>query len=114
MSPAQAHMYQQQMAMQHQQQHMKKRSRGGQIGGSGEMRRDMSQPGTVLIGSQGLAVTPGGMTIPTVVTSLGTFIGGGPTILGTQLLQQSMAGTHGASQGFGGCELLHAFCTCSS
>jgi hypothetical protein len=107
LSPAQAHMYQQQMAMQHQQQHMKKRGRGGTQLSSGEMRRDGQ---SVLIGGQGLAVTPSGMTIgaltPTVVTSLGTFIGGNSSILGTQLIQQPMAGTHGASsQGFGvGCE----------
>jgi len=107
LSPAQAHMYQQQMAMQHQQQHLKKRGRGGMT--ASEMRRE-GGGSTVLIGGQGLAVTPSGMTIgaltPAVVTSLGTFIGGSSAILGTQLIQQPMAGTHGASsQGFGvGCE----------
>jgi hypothetical protein len=95
-------MYQQQMAMQHQQQHMKKRSRGGNMTSSGDMRRDGGQQSTVLIGGQGLAVTPSGMTIgplqPAVVTSLGTFIGGGSTMLGTQLIQQQ------GQQGFGACE----------
>ncbi|CAG7718625.1 unnamed protein product [Allacma fusca] len=98
LSPAQAHMYQQQMALQHQAQHMKKTSRRAHLSSStvGEMRRD-GGPSTVIIGGQGLAVTPSGMTIgaltPAVVTSLGTFIGGGPTLIGTSLLSQPLAGT---------------------
>ena len=92
LSPAQAHMYQQQMALQHQAQHMKKTSRRAHL--TGDMRRDGSS--TVLIGGQGLSLTPSGMTIgaltPAVVTSLGTFIGGGPGTLGTCLLQQPLSG----------------------
>lgn len=53
------------------------------------MRRDGSAS-TVLIGGQG--VTIGALT-PAVVTSLGTFIGGSPAVLGTSLLQQPVAGT---------------------
>jgi len=89
LSPAQAHMYQQQMALQHQQQHLKKTRRTHQ---SGDIRRDGTSA-ILLGGCQGLQVTPGGMTLtPTVVTSLGTVIGGGTTLLGTSLLQQPLAG----------------------
>ena len=98
LSPSQAQMYQQQMALQHQAQHMKKTSRRAHISSStlGDLRRDAGAS-AVLIGGQGLAVGPGGMTIgaltPAVVTSLGTFIGGGPALIGTSLLQQPLAGT---------------------
>lgn len=100
LSPAQAHMYQQQMALQHQQQHMKKTSRRAHLTGA-DVRRD-GTASAVLIGGQGLTVTPGGVTIgaltPAVVTSLGTFIGGSPAVLGASLLQQPVTGNLNESE----------------
>lgn len=93
LSPAQAHMYQQQMALQHQQQHLKKTNRRAHLTSSGGDGRRDGSASTVLIGGQGLAggVTIGALT-PAVVTSLGTFIGGGGAVLGTSLIPQPIAG----------------------
>lgn len=95
LSPSQAQMYQQQMALQHQAQHLKK-NRRAHTTGMVDVRRDGSS--AVLIPGQNMTLGPGGMTIgavgPAVVTSLGTIVSGGQTLLSNPFLQQPLAREH--------------------